>query len=595
MFEWEEKEKENAKDWAKVYTGKNAMYQGIATYEDESILLTNETLKEYINDLKGKPVLILHKSGVCPENMNDDAVGYVTEAYYNSETGNFDCKFIIKDDEAKELIKQGYSVSTAYIPTEYGAGGSYINTPYDKEIKGLKFTHLALVPDPRYEEAKIYENSKKELNNGFITTDELDEDGKRKVIFIPGFISLAKNLKSWVKNQIDNFKEGAETIFDFDKMTRADISEQQRKFIKSKVEEIQNDFKIVPPIAAVNITTIGSGCLGVACGGAENKARTVSLSSQLFSGKMTQSQWDVSVKSGFHPKGTGDMIESVLVHELGHSITAGTKNKEFLNAINKIRNDYMKNIKPKDISNPDFVSNYARTNVDEFIAECFSQGMLAKKPSKYSSQVVDLINEHFGASKQMKLEFKNSKNEDDENIWVEDFGVGYPIDEESREILKKEIESKTTTEEKENCKMEKIEVEQGFLTSLFNLVGEKFNACKKNEADEEKTDKRKLIDEVGGILKGKVDEEVLKTVIGKIEKVAYTGSEASEKDNEADDDKKEEKTEDLKDVVENEEEKENSKHFEKMQELLNSREAQDDKIEVYTQAKGLERGKQIYG
>lgn len=316
MFEWEEKEKENAKDWAKVYTGKNAMYQGIATYEDESILLTNETLKEYINDLKGKPVLILHKSGVCPENMNDDAVGYVTEAYYNSETGNFDCKFIIKDDEAKDLIKQGYSVSTAYIPTEYGAGGSYINTPYDKEVKGLKFTHLALVPDPRYEEAKIYENSK------------------------------------------------------------------------------------------------------------------------------------------------------------------------------------------------------------------------------------------------------------------------------------------TATEEKENCKMEKIEVEQGFLTSLLNLVGEKFNACKKNEADEEKTDKRKLIDEVGGILKGKVDEEVWKTVIGKIEKVAYTGSEASEKDNEADDDKKKEKTEDLKEVVENEEEKEekeNSKHFEKMQELLNSREAQDDKIEVYTQAKGLERGKQIYG
>lgn len=303
-------EKQNAKDWAKVYTGKNAMYQGIATYQNESVLLTNETLKEYINDLKGKPVLINHKSGVCPENMDDDAVGYVTEAYYNSETGNFDCKFIIKDDEAKELIKQGYSVSTAYIPTEYGAGGSYINTPYDKEVKGLKFTHLALVPDPRYEEAKIYENSK------------------------------------------------------------------------------------------------------------------------------------------------------------------------------------------------------------------------------------------------------------------------------------------TATEEKENCKMEKIEVEQGFLTSLFNLVGEKFNACKKNEADEEKTDKRKLIDEVGGILKGKVDEEVWRTIIGKIEKVAYTGSEASEKDNEAEDDKKE----DLKEAIEKEEEeKENSKHFEKMHELLNSRKAQDDKIEVYTQAKGLERGKQIYG
>lgn len=306
----------NAKDWAKVYIGKNAMYQGIATYQDERVLLTNETLKEYISDLKGKPVLINHKSGICPENMNDNAVGYVTEAYYNSETGNFDCKFIIKDDVAKDLIKKGYSVSTAYIPTEYGEGGSYINTPYDKEIKGLKFTHLALVPDPRYEEAKIYENSKKQ--------------------------------------------------------------------------------------------------------------------------------------------------------------------------------------------------------------------------------------------------------------------------------------------KKENCKMEKIEVEQGFLTSLFNLVGEKFNACKKNEKVEkvEKVDKRKLIDEVGGMLKDEVDEELLRTIIGKIEKIAYLGSETSEKDNEVEE-KKEEKVEDLKDVVEDKELKnsieEDTEFFNNMHELLNSRKVQNDKIEVYTQAKGLELGSKIFG
>jgi hypothetical protein len=39
-------------------------------------------------------------------------------------------------------------------------------------------------------------------------------------------------------------------------------------------------------------------------------------------------------------------------------------------------------------------------------------------------------------------------------------------------------------------------------------------------------DKRKLIDEIGGILKGKVDEELWKTIIGKAEKLAYNGSEA---------------------------------------------------------------------
>lgn len=44
-------------------------------------------------------------------------------------------------------------------------------------------------------------------------------------------------------------------------------------------------------------------------------------------------------------------------------------------------------------------------------------------------------------------------------------------------------------------------------------------------AKDEKVDKRKLIDEIGGILKGKVDEELWKTVIGKAEKIAYNESE----------------------------------------------------------------------
>lgn len=51
--------------------------------------------------------------------------------------------------------------------------------------------------------------------------------------------------------------------------------------------------------------------------------------------------------------------------------------------------------------------------------------------------------------------------------------------------------------------------------------------------DNEDTDKRALIDEIGGILKDKgMDEEIIRTVIGKAEQLAYDGSEASEADNE---------------------------------------------------------------
>ena len=55
----------------------------------------------------------------------------------------------------------------------------------------------------------------------------------------------------------------------------------------------------------------------------------------------------------------------------------------------------------------------------------------------------------------------------------------------------------------------------------------------KKVCDAEHEDKRKLIDEIGGMLKGKVDEELWRTIIGKAEKIAYEGSEKSEADDEA--------------------------------------------------------------
>lgn len=81
----------------------------------------------------------------------------------------------------------------------------------------------------------------------------------------------------------------------------------------------------------------------------------------------------------------------------------------------------------------------------------------------------------------------------------------------------------------------------------------------KKVCDAEHEDKRKLIDEIGGMLKGKVDEELWRTIIGKAEKLAYEGSEKSEADDELKEDVKEEvKAEEVKkdEDVKAEEEKE---------------------------------------
>lgn len=71
-------------------------------------------------------------------------------------------------------------------------------------------------------------------------------------------------------------------------------------------------------------------------------------------------------------------------------------------------------------------------------------------------------------------------------------------------------------------------------------------------AKDEDIDKRQLIDEVGGILKDKVDEELWRTIIGKLEKLAYNDSEAGEEDEDLADENKVEDEDEEKPAIEEE-------------------------------------------
>lgn len=128
-------------------------------------------------------------------------------------------------------------------------------------------------------------------------------------------------------------------------------------------------------------------------------------------------------------------------------------------------------------------------------------------------------------------------------------------------------------------------------------------------------DKRKLIDEVGGILKGKVDEEIWRTIIGKLEKLSYEKSEAGTADNKAKNDgeepEKEEPKKDDDDKAKNNGEDGIKKELaDKVDEAANKKAQNsiDDTVNqlysaimrepasVYVSAaEGLELGEQIYG
>ena len=76
--------------------------------------------------------------------------------------------------------------------------------------------------------------------------------------------------------------------------------------------------------------------------------------------------------------------------------------------------------------------------------------------------------------------------------------------------------------------------ENGIIVEKTDSSKTGFVTKKSNDGEEEKgegkVDKRKLIDEVGGILKGKVDDEIIRTVMKKMEEASYNKSESGKSD-----------------------------------------------------------------
>ena len=97
---------------------------------------------------------------------------------------------------------------------------------------------------------------------------------------------------------------------------------------------------------------------------------------------------------------------------------------------------------------------------------------------------------------------------------------------------------------------------KALLNRVINSEDEKPEEEEKKEVENENVDKRKLIDEVGGILKGKVDDEVIRTIIGKLEKIGYDKSEDGSADNCGKKAKNADEKEEVKEEVKEEEIKE---------------------------------------
>lgn len=131
---------------------------GLVKYDFGVCLLKKETIDKFVDTFMDNPVIIGHKDII----YNEDKVGEIQHIWFSAEDGWFWCSGVLTSQEAIDLIQNGYSVSCQYRITNYKenrAGRLHNGNPYDKEILDGVFEHLAIVKNPRYEEAMIAVNA----------------------------------------------------------------------------------------------------------------------------------------------------------------------------------------------------------------------------------------------------------------------------------------------------------------------------------------------------------------------------------------------------------------------------------------------------
>lgn len=145
------------------------MRKGLCAYPDEVILLGQDVLAKMATTAHGIPVVIEHPEvPITEESVKQiPIVGRVSAMDYVAASDEWYVDFVVDTKEAIDLLKSDYGVSTAWYGELYGPGGTLNNVPYDKELMGATYEHLAIVSKPRYEMATnpIFLNSKTEPCN----------------------------------------------------------------------------------------------------------------------------------------------------------------------------------------------------------------------------------------------------------------------------------------------------------------------------------------------------------------------------------------------------------------------------------------------
>lgn len=145
----------------KIFYGMH-FYPGTALYQEPDkdslmVFLNEDTIRSMDPTFAGCPVYVHHVDEVSDnrEQVKREQDGVVVESFFNKSDGKHWVKFITLTDKAEKAISSGWRLSNCYIPKSYGNAGVWNGMEYNKEIRSAEYEHLAIVPDPRYDESII--------------------------------------------------------------------------------------------------------------------------------------------------------------------------------------------------------------------------------------------------------------------------------------------------------------------------------------------------------------------------------------------------------------------------------------------------------
>lgn len=148
----------SASSWPTTFKCK-FIVPGLVHYDDYgTVLVRKEILDSMAQTFVGKPVInVVHKDVAPDIYENAEADGIVTRVWYDPADGWFWCEFIVWDEATQfNCRSNAYSVSCAYDVSSFKSEkGTFNNVPYEQEVLSGSYTHLAIVANPRYEDARI--------------------------------------------------------------------------------------------------------------------------------------------------------------------------------------------------------------------------------------------------------------------------------------------------------------------------------------------------------------------------------------------------------------------------------------------------------